>query len=195
MKVKINNKWEKINPFSLKDFGNYTILTPDMVSNLGTSYQSYSGTATHLIIDDSFLTDKLNSLFDGNDTLKSLVILTDKFTDMSYMLNDIRSQFETLFINTSNVTNMQAMFQNYKDTSLNLSSFDTSNVTNMNSMFQSSNVTTLDLSSFDTSSVTDMSWMFYGSSATVGYARTQAEADKFNASSGKPAALNFIVKP
>jgi hypothetical protein len=40
-----------------------------------------------------------------------------------------------------------------------------------------------------------MSSMFSGSSATTGYARTQADADKLNASSNKPAGLTFIVNP
>ena len=68
------------------------------------------------------------------------------------------------------------------------------NVTSMIRMFHSSSATTLDLSSFDTSNVTSMSGMFRNSSATTGYARTQADADKFNASSYKPAGLAFVVK-
>lgn len=64
----------------------------------------------------------------------------------------------------------------------------------MASMFRDSHVTSLDLSSFDTSKVTNMSSMFWSSKATTGYARTQADADKFNASSGKPAGLVFTVK-
>ena len=75
-----------------------------------------------------------------------------------------------------------------------LENFNTSNVTNMGQMFSYSKATTLDLSSFDTSKVTDMSWMFYGSKATTGYARTQEDADRFNASSNKPSALTFVVK-
>ncbi len=96
--------------------------------------------------------------------------------------------------NTSKVTNMRYMFFNSKATTLNLSSFDTSKVTDMSYMFQDSKVTSLDLSSFDTSNVTDMNKMFYRSSATIGYARTQEDADKFNSSSDKPSGLNFIVK-
>ena len=65
----------------------------------------------------------------------------------------------------------------------------------MSFMFRNSSATTLDLSSFNTSSVTDMGYMFYESSATKGYARTKADANKFNASSNKPAGLNFVVKP
>ena len=51
-----------------------------------------------------------------------------------------------------------------------------------------------DLSSFDTSNVTDMGNMFYKCETTVGYARTQADADKFNSSDGKPSGLTFVVK-
>ena len=36
--------------------------------------------------------------------------------------------------------------------------------------------------------------MFQAPKATTGYARTQADANKFNASSNKPAGLNFVVK-
>ena len=44
-------------------------------------------------------------------------------------------------------------------------------------------------------SITNMSDMFYDSSATTGYARTQADADRLNASDYKPEELIFIVKP
>jgi len=89
---------------------------------------------------------------------------------------------------------MSNMFYYSSATTLDLSSFDTSNVTSMSYMFYYSSATTLDLSSFDTSNVTTMSNMFRGTSATIGYARTQADADKFNASSGKPPGLVFVVK-
>lgn len=71
---------------------------------------------------------------------------------------------------------------------------DNSSVTNMGFMFENSSATTLDLSSFDTSKVTDMSYMFRSSKATVGYARTQADANRFNATYDKPAGLKFVVK-
>ncbi|WP_368667998.1 BspA family leucine-rich repeat surface protein, partial [Pseudomonas sp. Kh13] len=90
---------------------------------------------------------------------------------------------------------MYYMFGYSSATSLDLSSFDTSSVTNMRCMFRYCSATSLDLSSFDTSSVTDMSYMFRYCSATIGYARTQADADRFNTSSYKPAGLVFVVKP
>ena len=63
-------------------------------------------------------------------------------------------------------------------------------------MFYKSQATKLDLSSFDTSSVTNMNSMFSGALTTVGYARTQADAGKFNDASitNIPDTLRFIVK-
>ena len=61
-------------------------------------------------------------------------------------------------------------------------------------MFYISKATTLDLSSFDTSKVTSMGNMFGASAATTGYARTEEDADRFNASSNKPSGLTFVVK-
>ena len=75
-----------------------------------------------------------------------------------------------------------------------LNKFNTSNVTNMSWMFAYSKATMLDLSSFNTSKVTDMEGMFKGSPATTGYAKTQADADKFNNSSNKPSSLTFVVE-
>ena len=92
------------------------------------------------------------------------------------------------------ITNCFGLFLNCPATSLDLSSFDTSNVTDMSGMFINCSATSLDLSSFDTSNVTNMSGMFINCSATTGYARTQADADRFNSSSNKPAGLVFTVK-
>ena len=63
---------------------------------------------------------------------------------------------------TTNVTYMDAMFQNnYGITDLDLSSFNTSKVTNMSYMFSGcTSLTSLDLSRFDTSNVATMSFMF-----------------------------------
>ena len=120
---------------------------------------------------------------------------TSKVTDMSNMFYG--SQATTLDLSnfdTSNVTSMSSMFYKSQATTLNLSSFDTSKVTEMSEMFGHSETRVLDLSSFDTSRVTNMTWMFSSSQATIGYARTQADADKLNSSSNKPARLTFTVK-
>ena len=68
------------------------------------------------------------------------------------------------YLNTSEVTNMVALFANCKKmTNLDLSHFNTSKVTDMTGMFDGcSGLTSLDLSSFNTSKVTKMIRMFYG---------------------------------
>ena len=121
---------------------------------------------------------------------------TSNVTIMSYMFDgSYATEIKGLKnFNTSNVTSMAGMFSYSKATTLDLSSFDTSNVTDMDRMFSESKATSLDLSSFDTSNVTDMSKMFYNSKATTGYARSQEDADRFNASSNKPSGLTFVVK-
>ena len=65
-------------------------------------------------------------------------------------------------LNTSNVTDMSAMFNNCSSlSSLDVSGFDTSKVTSMNSMFAwCSGLSSLDVSGFDTGNVTDMRSMF-----------------------------------
>ena len=120
---------------------------------------------------------------------------TSNVINMSYMFS--KSAIPSLDLSsfdTSNVTDMRDMFYGSSVTSLDLSSFNTSNVTNMSYMFALSNVASLDLSSFDTSKVTDMRDMFSLSAVTTGYARTQADADKFNSTSNKPSTLTFVVK-
>mgnify|MGYP002577005716 CR=1 FL=1 len=84
------------------------------------------------------------------------------FSSLTNLLNIDLSAF-----NTSNVTNMNAMFYNCSSlTSLNVSNFNTSKVTNMSSMFNScSALTSLDVSKFNTSQVTNMSGMFYSCSS------------------------------
>ena len=185
----------------------------------------YGSQATELDLsnfDTSNVTD-MSGMFSGSKatTLDLSNLDTSNVTDMSYMFQDsqatsldlsnfntskvtnMRSMFQasqatTLDLSsfdTSNVTSMDYMFEDSKATELDLSSFDTSNVTDMSFMFYESQATSLDLSSFDTSNVTDMTYMFWDSRATSGFARTQADADRFNNSSDKPSGLTFIVKP
>ena len=120
---------------------------------------------------------------------------TSKVTDMSNMFYGSQATALNLSsFDTSKVTDMSSMFYKSQATTLDLSNFDTSKVTSMSEMFGHSKTRVLDLSSFDTSRVTNMTWMFSSSQATIGYARTQADADKLNSSSNKPARLTFTVK-
>ncbi|MDD6271922.1 MAG: BspA family leucine-rich repeat surface protein, partial [bacterium] len=140
----------------------------------------------------------MNNMFKNSQvtTLDLSSFNTINVKDMNYMFGYSKAiEIKGLEnFNTSNVTNMSYMFSNSQVTKLDLNSFDTSNVIDMLFMFASSKATTLDLSSFNTSSVTNMSYMFSNSQATIGYARTQADADKFNSSSNKPSGLIFVVK-
>ena len=83
-------------------------------------------------------------------------------SDLFYKFSKLTDIENINLLDTSNVTDMSAMFSECSRlTNLNLSSFDTSKVTNMNSMFDScSSLTNLNLSSFDTSNVTSMYSMF-----------------------------------
>ena len=152
--------------------------------------------------------------------VKKVISTNPEITDMRKMFYESNAtSLDLSSFDTSNVTNMSRMFQGSQATSLDLSSFDTfkvadmswmfyltqattldlgsfdtSNVTTMSAMFYNSKATSLDLSSFDTSKVSQMASMFYQSQTTTGYARTQTDADKLNASSGKPSGLNFTLK-
>ena len=120
---------------------------------------------------------------------------TNKVTNMSDMFYwSMATTINLTGFDTSNVTDMSFMFAFCNASSLDVSSFDTRNVTRMNSMFYSTKIPTLDLTSFDTSNVTDTKWMFSGAAATTGYGKTQADCDRLNASSDKPAGLVFVVK-
>lgn len=120
---------------------------------------------------------------------------TKNVEDMSGMF--AMSSFEELDLSnfdTSKVTNMQEMFYDSFAKTINLSSFNTSKVTNMYTMFDSSQAYVLDLSTFDISKVTDMGYMFANSSATIGYAKTTVDADRFNNTSYIPSTLRFTTK-
>jgi len=114
------------------------------------------------------------NMFKGCTNLKTLDLSsfdTRNVTDMSYMfymygIPNMTSKLTSLILsknfNTSNVVNMQSMFDScILLTSLDVSNFDTKNVTNMRGMFSGCNsLISLDLNNFDTSKVTDMGYMF-----------------------------------
>ena len=121
---------------------------------------------------------------------------TSKVTSMLQMFSGAEATSVNLInFDTRNVTTMYGMFTNSKITDIKgLNYFNTSKVTDMKYMFWYLKVNELDLSSFDMSNVIEKSDMFKGTSATVGYARTQADANILNSTSNKPSTLNFVVK-
>lgn len=204
------------NSLELDDFN-----TSD-VTNMASMFENYQGTTLNLGSFNTSKVTNMSSMFKSSlaTSIDLSSFDTSSVENMFEMFRDSRaSNLDLKHFNTSKVTNMSGMFSGSKATSIDVTSFDTSNVTDMSSMFSDVAVTELDLSSFDTSKVTDMRNMFLGykgeildlssfdtskvtvanmrnmfanTSATIGYARTQADADKFNASEGKPSGLTFI---
>lgn len=121
---------------------------------------------------------------------------TSKVSNMTYMFYESEATvIDVSSLDTSNVMNMVGMFYNSKATEIKgLEKFDTRNVIDMSHMFFRSKATELDLSSFNTSKVINMSGIFGESETKTVYARTQLDADKFNASINKPIGLQVIVK-
>ena len=122
---------------------------------------------------------------------------TSKVTNMKSMFDNAKiHRLDVSSFNTSKVTDMSFMFEGLELDSLNITNFDTSKVTTMRGMFRSTKIPVLDLSSFDTTSVTDTTWLFTSSTATIGYARTEADMNKFNSLSSynKPSSLVFTLK-
>lgn len=94
---------------------------------------------------------------------------------------------------TPNVEFARYVFMSSNITTLNISNFNTSKISNMASMFMGSKITDLNLASFNMAGVGNTSNMFNGCTALSGTAKTQADADKLMASTGKPAGLIFYV--
>ena len=184
-----------------KSISGYVIATDADFSGTTDGTFVYIGSEKHIIIPHKIkgvtVTQTSNMFGSSASIVKGVATLEGhSITSMNSMF--FNSQATTLDLSsfiTSNVTRMDSMFFNSQATTLDLSSFNTSKVTNMSYMFRGSQATTLDLSSFDTSKVTNRGNMFNQSKATIGYARTQADANKFNASTNKPSGLRFVVKP
>ena len=149
---------------------------------------SASSDGWSVVLTDKESTDPVTTELCGTINDKPIVSMNSMFKSSKATSLDLSS------FDTSKVTSMSGMFYSSAAISLDLSNFNTSKVTNMGYMFYDSKATTLDLSSFDTSNVTDMNGMFTRAKATTGYARSQEDADRFNASSYKPSELTFVVK-
>ena len=109
--------------------------------------------------------------YENNEKISNLIEInynnnfnTSNVTDMNGMFNNCSSltSLDLSTFNTSKVTNIQNLLYGCTSlTSLDLNSFNTINVSRMNDMFcWCPSLTTLDLSNFNTSNVTDMNSMF-----------------------------------
>ena len=130
--------------------------------------KEWSDALTQIIIDPGVIANQDSSyLFGYLKNLQKIVGLgnldTTNVTNMSCMFEDYQgASLDFSNFNTANVTDMSEMFAGYKGSQLDLSHFDTSNVTNMAGMFSNYQGSQIDLSHFDTSNVTDMNGMFWG---------------------------------
>ena len=176
------------------------------VTNMSsTFYNCYNLTSLDGLSDwDTSKVTGLSSTFQSCSKLTSLDAIstwdTSNVTGMSQMFNGCSSLTSLDCISdwdTSNVANLSSTFNNcYNLTSLDLSGWDTSNVTNLYFTFSGcSKLTSLDLSGWDTWNVTSLYYTFYGCTAvTEAYVKTIEDANKLNASSGKPTTWKFVVK-
>lgn len=125
-----------------------------------------------VVFDPSFKDARLKdcswwfSGFMGLTTITHLEYLnTSQVTNMQCMFQDCESleALDLSTFNTENVTNMYGMFESCKSLkSLNLSSFNTSKVKQMGYMFNNcESLTALDLSRFNTENVKDYEYMFH----------------------------------
>lgn len=199
-------------------------LDTSSVTSMANMFGSTAATTLNLSnLNTSNVTD-MSSMLSGTQTttLDLHSFNTSKVTNMANMFNgSVATTLELNYLNTANVTNMTqmfygskatvldmsswdtsklagigmvGMFQNSAATTINLSSFNTANVTSINNLFRGTQVTTLDLSTFDLSKVSSSLYTFKDALTTTVYARTQADADKLNASSYKPTGLTITVK-
>ena len=143
------------------NYSNVKTYTPTLDTLNNTFYIDDWGTVpTFNKLSDNFLTYKSNI-----KSIKKLKGLdTSNVTNMNSMFENCSklTALDLSNLNTSNVTGTYSMFYNCQSlTSLDLSNFDTSKVTYMANMFRGcSSLTSLDLSNFDTSKVTNISSMF-----------------------------------
>ena len=140
-------------------------------SEIAWDQSSAYGTATTAEIDASFANYRPTSTaywFLYCTNLTSITgmenLNTTNVTNMNCMFNNCvaLTSLDLSKFNTSNVTNMSGMFGGCSAlTSLNVSKFNTTNVTDMSSMFRlCSALSSLDVSNFNTANVKDMSGMF-----------------------------------
>ena len=141
------------------------------------------------------LTDEAKS--DNIINTELCTTINDKpIVSMSCMfLNSVATSIDLSSFDTSKVYNMSSMFRESQVTTLDLSNFDTRNTHYIQTMFYNSKVKELDLRSFDTSNLINITNMFWNSQATIGYAGTPADADRFNSQeTNRPSGLTFVVK-
>lgn len=173
------------------------IIEDELARNLNKNYDEFTtnGKDLGLLIE----ADRLFGKEGHADNLQYVPMKSE--VDGSSLTSSATTDLDLSHLKTQNVKYMNSMFYKMKANKLDVSKFNimiggcffiTSNVTDMRGMFLDSRIPELDLSSFDTSKAT-LGNILQGTTAEKGYARTQMDADKLNASSSK-AKVNFEVK-
>ena len=172
---KIYNYANKANITSVEfvDYVDFTNATDSMDITLeqnGLAYAWVEGTKMYVGSELKLRTDSLKQAFYNMTSLESIEfnnrLDTSNVTDMFAMFCKCTSlkSLDVSNFNTKKVTSMSLMFSDMTSIkSLDVSNFDTSNVITMLAMFQNcSSLESIDVSNFNTKKVTDMSYMFYG---------------------------------
>lgn len=158
-----DDNWQK------GDFTIYSYISPDWRHDI--DFKELAKIKT-VVFDPSFKDARLEdcswwfSGFMGLTTITHLEYLnTSQVTNMQCMFQNCESleALDLSTFNTENVTSMYGMFDSCKSLkSLNLSSFNTSKVKQMGYMFKNcESLTALDLSRFNTENVKDYEYMFH----------------------------------
>ena len=117
-------------------------------------------------LDPGYLFLKLNSNYGDNITkivIDHGVIAPKDSSNLFCNFNNVKEFVGLSNLDTSQVTNMDAMFDGCSAKELDLSNWDTSKVTSMHTMFMGcNNLEKINLKSFNTKNVTDMIAMFFG---------------------------------
>ena len=202
--ISMRNMFERINTAEIKGLDKWN--TSNVTNMEGLFVRSTVGSLDLSGLDTSNITSTKEMFYDSNiPVVKGLENWnTSKVTYMGSMFyNSKMSTIDVSGFDTSNVTGMQYMFDSSAATEIKgLENWNTSKVTSMNYMFNGCKVKELDLSSFDISKVSTISgtvtgsldYMFKDCSATIGYAKDEATATRFNNSIGIPDTLRFTVK-
>ncbi len=178
------------------------------VTNMASMFYKFKATSIDLSTFDTSNVTNMHGMFDyfSGTELDLSSFDTSNVTDMGDMFHQCHViNLDLSMFDTSSLSDATSMFQWSYAESVDLSSFDTLNLVNMSRMFEYYQGPSLDLSSFDTSNTTNMSDMFVGTKARTGYARTQADADRFNNVAGSlsngnnpstniPITLTFTIK-
>lgn len=133
------------------------------------------------------------NMFEG--TVVQGVISTNRdIVDMSGMFRNNKSQdLDVSTLTTSKVVDMSHMFEGTIAKELDLRKFETESLVNMSAMFKNTQLEEIDLGSFNLDNVINTNDALSQTTAKVGYARTQTDLTKLNASRNKPSDLTFTI--